>query len=59
MLECEDAYRDYLQAQEPMANRPSLLTREFYTIVRKAKREYWKHIINSVSDDKLLYKVIC
>lgn len=26
--------------------------------VRKAKRNYWKHIIDGVSDDKSLYKVI-
>ncbi|RAL63687.1 hypothetical protein DID88_003730 [Monilinia fructigena] len=33
-------------------------TREFHKIVRKAKKAYWKDIINGVKDDKDLYKVI-
>lgn len=33
-------------------------TRIFRTAVRKAKRDYWRHIIDSVQDDKDLYKII-
>jgi hypothetical protein len=35
-----------------------LETREFLSTVCKAKREYWRYIIDRVSNDKLLYKVI-
>jgi hypothetical protein len=33
-------------------------TREFLTTVHQAKRQYWKHQINNVKDDKALYKII-
>jgi hypothetical protein len=33
-------------------------TKEFSSIVWRAKRNYWKHIIDRISDDKSLYKVI-
>ena len=69
--ECENAYRDHLIARQnildnstsldtstPLDNNTLLETREFLSTVRKAKREYWRHIINGVSDDKSLYKVI-
>jgi hypothetical protein len=57
--ECEDAYRDHLIArQNNLDNSTPLETREFLSIVRKAKREYWRHVINRASDDKSLYKVI-
>ena len=55
--ECEGAYRDHLAARQH-TNEPSLETQEFHSTVRKAKREYWKHIIDGISDDKSLYKVI-
>jgi hypothetical protein len=69
--ECEDAYRDHLTAQQnnldnstpldsstPLDNSIPLETREFLSTVRKAKREYWRHVIDGVSDNKSLYKVI-
>ncbi|KAI0990835.1 hypothetical protein K3495_g17352, partial [Podosphaera aphanis] len=33
-------------------------TRTFYTVVRKAKKEYWQQIIDGVSSDKDLYRII-
>jgi hypothetical protein len=47
-----------LDTSTPSDNNTLLETREFLSTVRKAKREYWRHIINGVSDDKSLYKVI-
>src|SRR5436190_345969 len=57
--ECEDAYRDHLIArQNNLDHSTPFETREFLSTVRKAKREYWRHIIDGVNDDKSLYKVI-
>lgn len=33
-------------------------TREFHSVVRKAKREYWRGIIDGVKSDKELYQVV-
>jgi hypothetical protein len=30
----------------------------FKTIVRQAKRQYWRHVINNAKDSKELFKVI-
>src|SRR5438045_8108474 len=57
MPECQTTYEEYLQAICPNKTIP-LDTREFQSTVCKAKQEYWKHIINGVSDDKALYRVI-
>lgn len=56
--ECQAAYDEHLQSRSyPYDNTPPT-TREFQSTVRRAKREYWKHIINGVSDDKSLYRVV-
>jgi ribonuclease HI len=56
--ECQEAYREHLATRSRNDDGPTMETREFHAIVRKAKKDYWKHIINGVSDDKSLYKVI-
>ena len=57
--ECQNAYERHLVFRNSnMDNGPTLETKEFHNTVRRAKRNYWKHIINGVSDDKSLYKVI-
>ena len=57
--ECQTAYREHLQARNLPPNViVPLATREFQGTVRRAKREYWKQIINGVSDDKALYRVV-
>jgi hypothetical protein len=57
--ECQDTYSRHLAARKMnTTDGPTPETREFYSTVRKAKRNYWKHIIDGVSDDKSLYKVI-
>ena len=56
--ECQDAYQSHLAARRQNNDGPTIETREFHSIVRKAKKDYWKHIINGVGDDKSLYKVI-
>ena len=33
-------------------------TRNFKSTVRRAKKAYWRHIIDNVSDGMALYKVI-
>ena len=57
-LECEEAYQQHLLARQTARDSPARETREFQSTVRKAKREYWKHVINGVKDDKSLYKVV-
>lgn len=57
--ECEAGFRLHLAARH--STRPTevpLETREFLTTVRRAKREYWKHQISNIKDDKALYKII-
>ena len=57
--ECQDAYNRHLGSISCNANsEPTIETREFLTTIHKAKRAYWKHIIDGVSDDKSLYKVV-
>jgi hypothetical protein len=57
--ECKTAYQAYKRARQPCSGR-SLLeeTRAFKTIVRQAKRQYWRHVIDNAKDDKDLFKVI-
>ncbi|RAL68364.1 hypothetical protein DID88_007095 [Monilinia fructigena] len=56
--ECQDAHREHLAARKTHQTASTPETREFHKIVRKAKKAYWKDIINGVKDDKDLYKVI-
>ena len=55
---CKTEYRAHLSAREPMGEGATEETREFYTTICNAKQEYWKHIINGVSDNKSLYRII-
>src|SRR5438045_8996192 len=57
--ECQDAYNRHLVSRSCNTNsEPTIETREFHTTIQKAKRAYWKHIIDRVSNDKSLYKVV-
>jgi ribonuclease HI len=57
--ECQEAYDEHLVCRNLyLDDGPVQATRNFYTTVRKAKRDYWKHVVNEVRDDKALYKVI-
>ena len=61
--ECQTAYKAHLAARvrtfDPDDDGgPTAEHREFLSIVKRAKRDYWKHRINGVSDDKSLYQVI-
>lgn len=56
--QCQEAHQRHLLFRNSIDDSPSETTREFHRTVRQAKREYWKHIINGVKDDKALYKVI-
>ena len=55
--ECQEAYREHLNTRG-QDRKVSETTRTFYATVRKAKRDYWQHVIDNVTDDKSLYKVI-
>jgi hypothetical protein len=55
--ECKDTHRAYLQTYLGL-NELTPEKRRFLTVVRKSKQEYWRHIIDSASDDASLYKVI-
>lgn len=55
--ECRDAHRAYL-ATKPADGETTLEKRNFLTVVRRAKREYWRKIIDGAIDDAALYKVI-
>lgn len=57
--DCEEAYQQHLLTRRCVfEGETPLETREFLTTVRKAKRAYWTKMLNNVSDDKSLYKVI-
>jgi hypothetical protein len=55
--ECRDAYKAYLASRQ-VSDTPSVEKKAFLTTVRKAKREYWRRIIDNAKDDVALYKVI-
>jgi ribonuclease HI len=55
--ECRNAYKTYLASRQLS----DILTpgkKDFLTTVRRAKREYWRCIIDNAKDDAALYKVI-
>jgi hypothetical protein len=54
--ECQEAYYRHLDNRTSQGFAPE--TRHFLCTVQRAKQEYWKHVINSVKDDKDLYKVV-
>jgi ribonuclease HI len=60
--ECKSARYDHLQSISTgrFGNSEGATeeTRHFHRVARKAKAEYWKKILNSVRDDKSLYKVV-
>lgn len=59
--DCKSAFQEHLNAQtRPLPDDETIRweTRNFHSIVRRAKRDYWRHIIDGVNDDKQLYKVI-
>lgn len=55
--ECKDAYRAYLVSRQ-LSDTLTLEKKDFLTTVRKAKREYWRRIIDNAKDDTALYRVI-
>ena len=58
--ECKAAYQAYKHAKQHYLTGSLLIeeTRDFKTIVRQAKRQYWRHVIDNARDDKDLFKVI-
>lgn len=54
---CYTAHKAYLAARK-LDPGLTLEKRNFLTLVRKAKREYWRNMINNASDDRALYKII-
>jgi hypothetical protein len=57
--ECKAAYQAHKHAKQLYPTGPLLEeTREFKTIVRQAKRQYWRHIIDNARDDKDLFKIV-
>lgn len=57
--ECKTAHRRFLNSR--VLNDNNLLTqeyRDFSSVCRRAKREYWRNIIDGVDSDAKLYKVI-
>lgn len=57
--ECQDAYQTHLDSRIfSIDGEPTRETKDFLTTVRKAKRDYWRHIIDGVADDKDLYRII-
>jgi ribonuclease HI len=57
--ECQEAFDEHLTTRTRQWDGGiTPQTREFYSVVRKAKREYWRGIIDGVKSDKDLYRVI-
>ena len=61
--ECKEAKHDHLRSMEGPEGFGNGLgvtddTKAFHKICRKAKADYWKSVLNDVSDDKSLYKVV-
>lgn len=56
--ECEQAYQNHLAHMQDPGASPSNETRNFLSIVRRAKREYWTMRIDGVNSDKQLYSII-
>lgn len=57
--ECKAAFRAHIQSRT--ANQQTTITEEtrnFKAIVRKAKKAYWRQVIDEVSDDRALFKLI-
>ena len=56
---CAAAHRRHLAATRGTYNRGATEeTREFLAEVRRAKRDYWRHTIDTIRNDKDLYRVI-
>jgi hypothetical protein len=55
--ECKDAYKTYLASRQ-LSDTLTPEKKDFLTTVRKAKREYWRRIIDNAKDDTALHKVI-
>jgi len=60
--ECKAAYRTHLRSltanQGSQGHGPTQETRDFLTTVRNAKRDYWRHTIDSVNSDKDLFRIV-
>jgi ribonuclease HI len=57
--DCQDTYRAHLEDRNlHLQGGPTFATRVFLSTVRRAKRDYWKHIINGVKDSESLFKVV-
>ena len=56
---CAIAHRRHLGSlQNTNACRPTEETRDFLREVRQAKRAYWRHTIDDITNDKALYKIV-
>ncbi|ESZ89467.1 reverse transcriptase [Sclerotinia borealis F-4128] len=58
IAECKRAYTEHLSRQAAPGSPPTTATKDFKTTVRAAKRDYWRHIIDDISSDKDLYKIV-
>src|SRR6195952_500324 len=57
--ECQEARARHLRARHRVYDGEiSEETREFLAVVRKAKRNYWREIINGIDSDEKLYRVM-
>ena len=54
--ECRKAYKAHLRAQAPGTTTQE--TRDFLTTVRKAKRDYWRHVTENLQTDEDLFRII-
>lgn len=57
--ECQEAYDEHLSSRKyAYDGEISPETKELKTTVRRAKRYYWRQIINDAKDDKALYRIM-
>ena len=57
--ECQEAYDEHLSSRNHAYDGEiSPETKELKTTVRRAKRYYWRQIINDAKDDKALYRIM-
>jgi len=56
--ECRALHRAHIRNKAPDGEPPSDATKAFLTGVRKAKRGYWQHRIDSCASDQDLYRLV-
>lgn len=59
--ECQQAHRDHIRARKnpgTSSDSTAAETRAFLTVVRRAKRQYWRKTIDELKDDRDLFRVV-